>query len=112
MDRSGRRIYRGILLGAVCLMVLSGTMWAEGGGANLFKAKCAACHGADGSGNTPMGKSMKLRDLGSPEVQKESDAEFTAITANGKGAMPAYKDKLTSDQIKQLVVFMRSLAKK
>jgi mono/diheme cytochrome c family protein len=80
--------------------------------AGLYKSKCAACHGADGSGNTAVGKSMKLRDLRSADVQKQTGEELTAMITNGKGAMPAYKDKLTSDQIKQLVEFIRQLAKK
>jgi cytochrome c6 len=85
---------------------------AQGDAAGLFKAKCAACHGADGKGDTSMGKAMKLRDLGSDDVQKQTDAELTDITANGKGKMPAYKGKLTDDQIKQLVGYIRSLKKK
>jgi mono/diheme cytochrome c family protein len=59
-----------------------------------------------------MGKNLKLRDLGSDDVQKQSDADLTAITENGKGKMPAYKGKLTDDQIKQLVGYIRSLKKK
>lgn len=112
MNHSGRRIYRSGLALLFCVSIASAPLLAQGDGASLFKSKCASCHGADGSGNTPIGKSMKLRDLGSADVQKETDAELTAITANGKGAMPAYKDKLTADQIKQLVAFMRTLAKK
>ena len=85
---------------------------ADNPGETLFKQKCAACHGADGKGETPMGKNFKLRDLGSEDVQKQTDAELTAITENGKGKMPAYKGKLTDDQIKQLVGYIRSLKKK
>jgi len=95
-----------------CLVNFSGPLWAQGDGANQFKAKCVVCHGADGSGNTAVGKSMKLRDLGSSDVQKETDQELTTIITSGKGAMPSYKDKLTADQIKQLVAFIRQLAKK
>jgi cytochrome c6 len=80
--------------------------------AATYKAKCAACHGADGSGNTPVGKSMHLRDLGSADVQKQSDAQLSAWISDGKGAMPAYKGKIADDQIAQLVTFMRGLAKK
>lgn len=85
---------------------------AQDEAAALYKSKCAACHGADGKGDTAMGKSQKLRDLGSDEVQKQIDAQLTDITANGKGKMPAYKGKVSDDQIKQLVAFMRSLKKK
>jgi cytochrome c553 len=94
------------------LLFFSVPAWAQGDGASLFKAKCAACHGADGKGDTSMGKAMKLRDLGSDDVQKQTDAELTEITANGKGKMPAYEGKLTDDQIKQLVGYIRSLKKK
>jgi mono/diheme cytochrome c family protein len=79
---------------------------------SLFKSKCAACHGTDGSGNTPGGKSMKIRDFHSADVQEQTDAQLTDLITNGKGAMPAYKGKLPDDQIKQLVVYIRTLAKK
>ncbi len=82
---------------------------AQNDSAALFKAKCAACHGADGKGQTTMGKTLKARDLASPEVQKETDAQLIGITENGKGKMPAYKGKLTDDQIKGLVKYIRTL---
>jgi mono/diheme cytochrome c family protein len=41
-----------------------------------------------------------------------SDAELTAITADGKGKMPAYRKSLKPDQIKDLVAYIRSFAKK
>ena len=80
-------------------------------GAALFKAKCAPCHGPDGKGNTSMGKMLKVKDLGSAEVQKKTNAELTAIIENGKSPMPGYKDKLSTGEIKELVSFIRSLKK-
>ena len=80
-------------------------------GAAIYKAKCASCHGADGKGQSPMGKKMNLRDLGSPEVQKQTDKELYDWTADGKGKMPAYKDKLSADEIKALVAHMRTFKK-
>lgn len=84
---------------------------ADNGGEALFKQKCAGCHGADGKGQSSMGKTLKVRDLSSDEVQKQSDADLTAITNNGKNKMPAYKGKLTDDQIKDLVAYIRTLKK-
>jgi mono/diheme cytochrome c family protein len=69
------------------------------------------CHGADGTGSTPTGKALKVRDLGSADVQAQTDAQINDIVTNGKGKMPAYKGKLTDEQIKELVGFIRSLAK-
>ena len=80
-------------------------------GAATYKAKCASCHGADGKGQSPMGKKMNLRDLGSPEVQKQTDKELYDWTADGKGKMPGYKDKLSADDIKALVAYMRTFKK-
>lgn len=80
-------------------------------GASTFKAKCAACHGPDGKGETSMGKMLKVKDLSSPEVQKQSDAQLTDIIENGKSPMPGYKDKLSSTDIKGLVSYIRSLKK-
>jgi len=80
--------------------------------AKLFKLNCAICHGADGSGNTPMGKKLNVKDLRSEEVQKLSDAELTKIIAKGKGKMPAFDKKLKEEEINKLVAFIRELAKK
>jgi cytochrome c6 len=84
---------------------------AQNDGAAVFKASCAVCHGADGKGDSPMGKMMKLRDLSSADVQKQTDAELTDITTNGKNKMPAYKSKLSAEQIKAVVGFIRTLKK-
>jgi cytochrome c6 len=77
--------------------------------AAVYKAKCAACHGADGAGQTTMGKKMNLRDLRSPEVQKQSNADLLKIITDGKGKMPGYKAKLSADELKGLVEYMREL---
>jgi len=60
-----------------------------------------------------MGKTLGVPDLTSSDVQKQSDAQLTDSVTNGKGKkMPAYKGKLTDDQIKGLVAYIRGLAKK
>lgn len=97
---------------AVVLFLLATPAMLAADGAALYKAKCASCHGADGSGQTPMGKSMKLRDLRSKEVQAQTDQQLYTWTADGKGKMPAYKAKLSEAEITALVKAMRDLAKK
>ena len=66
--------------------------------AALYKAKCAMCHGPDGGGQTPTGKSMKVRDLRSDEVQKQTDVELTKVISGGKGKMPPYGKQLSTAQ--------------
>src|ERR1700680_2816678 len=55
-----------------------------------YRTKCAMCHGPDGSGSA-VGKSMKVPDLRSPEVQKLSDAQLAQTISDGKGGMPPFK---------------------
>ena len=100
---------KAIAISALTLLVSASAFAADG--AATYKAKCASCHGANGDGQTTMGKKMNLRDLGSPEVQKQTDAELYAWTADGKNKMPAYKGKLSEAEIKALVAFMRTLKK-
>lgn len=85
--------------------------WSFADGAADFKTKCAMCHGADGKGDTVMGKKYGLKDLGSAEVQAKSDADLTTVIAKGKKPMQAYEDKLSKDQIADVVKYIRTLKK-
>jgi cytochrome c6 len=113
MNRYMKRMSKGILglLLGVALGALATPVKAQGGGEALYKTKCAGCHGADGKGQTSMGKANNIRDLGSADVQAQSDDAIAGIIGNGKGKMPAYGKSLKPDQIKDLVAFIRTLKK-
>jgi len=100
----------------VLAFVVTAMVWAAApshaqAGADTYKAKCMMCHAADGSGNTPAGKSMGALPFKSPTLIKASDADLIAATTNGKGKMPAYKSQLTGAQIGDLITYMRTLQK-
>jgi mono/diheme cytochrome c family protein len=84
---------------------------AQQAGEATYKAKCAMCHGADGVGSTPVGKTMKVRSLKSPDDIKATDAELFKQTKEGVGKMQGYAGKLTDAQIKDVVTFIRTLQK-
>ncbi len=103
------------LLTAVLLVGILGSGYAvaaTASGVETFKAKCAGCHGPDGSGGNAMGVAMKVRDLRSADVQKQSDAELTGIVTNGRAPMPAYGKTLTAADIQGVVAHLRSIASK
>ena len=79
------------------------------GGESLYKAKCAGCHGADGTGSAT-GKKMGAHDFTGADVQKMSDAELTDVITNGKNKMPKY-GTLKPEDIKGLVGYIRTLKK-
>ncbi|HEY6972639.1 MAG TPA: cytochrome c [Candidatus Angelobacter sp.] len=82
---------------------------AQSSAETMFKTKCAVCHGADGKGESAMGKKLGAHNLGSPQVQGQTDAQLTAILTKGQNKMPAYGDKLTADEISGLIKYIRSL---
>jgi formylglycine-generating enzyme required for sulfatase activity/cytochrome c553 len=75
---------------------------------------CAGCHGADGKGDTKLGKANKARDYTDPKVKTslKDDAMFKAIkeglTVDDKHVMIAYADKLSDDEIKAMVAYMKT----
>ncbi len=74
----------------------------------LYKSKCQVCHGADGKGSAA-GQKMGAKPFSDPEIAKQSDEDLIAVTKKGKGKMPSYDGKLTDDQIKSLVKYIRTL---
>lgn len=101
-----------ISMAAVALaLALAVPAMAQDDAATLYKQKCVTCHAADGTGSA-VGKKMGAKDLKDPDVVKQSDAELIKTTKEGKGKMPKYEGKLTDDQIKELVKYIRTLQKK
>lgn len=98
-----------VILLATLIAVLA---FAQAPGQEIYNAKCAVwCHGADGLAATSMGKSMKILSFKDPKMLKASDAQLFDSTKNGKGTMKGYGGKLTDQQIKDLVAYIRTLQK-
>jgi len=93
----------------VVVLSLSLPVRAQSASETLYKAKCAACHSADGSGSA-IGKKMGAHNFTTAEVQKMSDAELADTIATGKNKMPKY-GSLKPEDIKGLVVYIRTLKK-
>ncbi|HZU43155.1 MAG TPA: cytochrome c [Terriglobales bacterium] len=99
-----------MVIAVTLFIVLPNLSWAEDGAA-LYKAKCAACHGADATGKP----TAKIPSLVSPEAKGLSDADLTDAIANGGKAQKAShafaKKGLTDDQVKAIVTYVRGLQK-
>lgn len=76
---------------------------AQNDGASLCKAKCQACHGADGTGDTTASRKLGVKDFHSSKVAKMSDPELFDISKTGKDQMPGYDNNVTDDQIKGVI---------
>src|ERR1700726_5287253 len=80
-----------------------------------WDANCAQCHGKSGNADTKMGKQLNAKDLTDPKVQAAfTDAKATqsiteGVKENGKTTMKAFGGKLTDEEVKALVVYVRTL---
>ena len=82
-----------------------------------WDANCVQCHGKDGKADTKMGKTLNAKDLTDAKVQasfsdaKAAESIKNGVKENGKTTMKAFGGKLTDDEIKALVAYVRTLKK-
>lgn len=103
-----------------CVLALLGSgaaAWADetatdpvaAGKALVIKTKCSMCHVVEGKG----GKTGKPMDTFAEKTEEQLTAAIvdpkTAIAPDTK--MPSYKTKLTADEIKSVVAYIKSLKK-
>lgn len=110
------RIKTSILIMAVALALPAWTVRAADA-KELFEKNCMKCHGADGKGDTKMGKKVGVKDLSDAKVQAEfTDEQAFKTIKDGK------KDKedkvlmkaiegASDEEVKALVTLVRSLKK-
>ena len=110
--RTSKRAVVAFAFAVASFTFMAGGTFAADEGADLYKTKCAMCHGADATGKP----ALKAPSLVSEDAKKKSDADLTDMIANGgkdKKASHAFSQKgLTADQIKSLVSYIRGLQKK
>jgi cytochrome c oxidase cbb3-type subunit III len=113
-----KKKHYGILVITVGTMLLAAlgflsapSVQADNAAEATYKAKCAACHGPDGKGETATGKALKAGSFAAPEVAKMSDDDLATVITKGKNKMPGYEKSLKPEQIKELVAYIRLLAK-
>ena len=93
-----------VIVGALLLTL---GMAAGEEGQPLYDKKCAMCHGKDGVAKKMGEGSANLNDLGWQE--KTTIEEIIEITAEGKGKMPKYKDKLSVEQMTFIAEYIMTL---
>ncbi len=102
---------------AISLFVASAVSARAADAKANWEANCVQCHGKDGHADTKMGKILNAKDLTDPKVQAEfTDAKAAqsikdGVKQNGKMTMKAFGGKLTDDEIKALVAYVRTLKK-
>ena len=108
---------RKLIVIAACLTLGTASLFAAEVKENWDK-NCASCHGKDGKGETKAGKKADVKDLTDVKYQGSfTDEQMSQqITEGmkdktGKERMKPFREKLSSDEIKALVSFVRNLKK-
>ena len=86
--------------------------FADSSGRELYQQNCARCHGADGQGQTELGKTYDVPNIADVGYQKKhSDAKISRKIVKGGGGMPAFGKKLSQKDIAALTIYVRTLKK-
>ncbi len=74
-----------------------------------FAKHCVVCHGANGEGGRVEveGKRLKVPNLTKGHAVEHPDDKLIKQITEGDDEMPAFKDKLSSQEINDLVDFIR-----
>lgn len=99
----------GIVAGVLTLAALSA--FAQQKGKAVYMAKCASCHGANGTAPAGIAKAMHVKAANDPAIKAHSEAQMLEVTRKGAGKMPGYAGKLTDAEIKDSVAYFRFLGK-
>jgi mono/diheme cytochrome c family protein len=79
-------------------------------GKEVYTAKCAPCHGANGEGKAAIAKmyNVTLPALASKEVQAKTDAQLQQTVLKGQGKMKPVSG-VTGKQVADVIAFVRTL---
>jgi mono/diheme cytochrome c family protein len=105
------------LMVTVVVALTAGLAAAQGADTKaLYEQQCTKCHGADGKGDTKMGKKAGAKDYTDPKVQAElkDDKAFKSIKEglkDGDKVLMKPAEKVTDEEIKALIAYMRTFKK-
>ena len=111
------KVTRVVVCGLVAMVALTAGAAAQQptDAAALYARQCASCHGAAGTPNPAMARSLgAIPDFADARgVAAQPDSVLQAAITGGKGrTMPAYRSRLTADQIRALVTYVKSLSRR
>lgn len=99
---------------AVAVLIAAGSALAASASDN-WENHCTRCHGADGKGQTKVGKKLQVRDMTTAEYKSKLD-DAKAVTSlkegikkDGKEIKKSFASDLSDAEIKELVGYVRNL---
>ena len=74
-----------------------------------YQKNCEGCHGETGEGGLVKveNKRIKVPSLKADHAIKHTDEQITKMITNGEEEMPAFKDKMSTQEISDMVKYVR-----
>jgi mono/diheme cytochrome c family protein len=74
-----------------------------------YKKNCEACHGPEATGGLVKveKKQIKVPSLKADHALKHTDEQLTKMITNGEEDMPAFKNKMSAQEISEMVRYIR-----
>lgn len=96
----------GVLLGSVVFA-------ADEAGQKVYQRDCQSCHGRDGEGNPQLEKALQVTipPVSAAALAQKNDTEMLDIIADGKGKMPGFAKKLSAEEQRQVLDYMKTLGR-
>ena len=76
-----------------------------------YQKHCEGCHGPDATGGLVKvdNKQIKVPSWKSEHAIKHTDDQITKMITNGEEEMPSFKDKMTPQEIAEMVRYVRKI---
>ena len=97
----------------VAALARSGSLQTPVTGQDIYRVRCAMCHGVEGRGDGTAAAAMNPRPTNlTARAQRTAlaDSAVAAVVTNGRRAMPAFGRMLTKAQVDSVVAYVRTLA--
>lgn len=78
----------------------------------LFLNNCAACHGSNGNGQSFVSNYPGMPAVGDLTTTTKTTAELLHSLQHGRGAMPAFRNRLSQQEAETLIQHIRTQLKK
>jgi cytochrome c6 len=111
---TGQRWVAKILVIVLIWSMLPGSVVfaADDAGQKVYQRDCQSCHGRDGTGNPQLAQALKttIPLVTAAALAQKNDTEVLHVIAEGKGKMPGFAKKLSAEEQRQVLNYMKTLS--
>ena len=107
-------VARALVVTLIWGVLLGSTVFAaDEAGQKVYQRDCQSCHGRDGAGNPQLEKTLKVTipPVTVAALAQKNDTEMLHVIAEGKGKMPGFAKKLSAEEQRQVLNYMKTLGR-